>query len=72
VQDIKIVAANGIEGKFDGKRYRIGTATFASGLYTGIPIVMNVPKECGFLFASAVLAFCMVLLMIIMGGSVIL
>jgi Yip1 domain len=41
-------------------------------LYTGIPIVMNIPKERGFLFASAVLAFCMVLLMVFMGGSVIL
>ena len=41
-------------------------------LYTGIPAVMRIPKERGFLFASAVLAFCMVLVMVIMGASVIL
>ena len=40
-------------------------------LYLGIPIVMHIPEERGFLFSSAVIAFCMVLLMIIMGGSVI-
>lgn len=41
-------------------------------LYLGIPIIMSIPKERGFLFSSAVLAFCMVILMIIMGGTVIL
>ena len=41
-------------------------------LYAGIPVVMAIPEERGFLFASAVLAFCMVILMVIMGGSVIL
>lgn len=41
-------------------------------LYLGIPIVMKIPEERGFLFSSAVLAFCMVILMIIMGGTVIL
>ncbi len=40
-------------------------------LYVGIPIVMHIPEERGFLFSSAVIAFCMVLLMVIMGGSVI-
>ena len=41
-------------------------------LYLGIPIVMNIPTERGFLFSSAVLAICLVILMTIMGGSVIL
>lgn len=41
-------------------------------LYTGIPTVMHISKERGFLFASAIIAFCMVLLIVIMGGSVIL
>jgi len=41
-------------------------------LYLGIPIVMKIPEERGFLFASAVVAVCMVILMVIMGGSVIL
>ena len=41
-------------------------------LYTGIPIVMGIPQERGFLFSSAVIAACVVILMVIMGGSVIL
>ncbi len=41
-------------------------------MYLGIPIVMNIPTERGFLFSSAVLAVCLVILMTIMGGSVIL
>lgn len=41
-------------------------------LYTGIPVVMNVPKERGFLFASAVVAICLVILIGIMCASVIL
>ena len=41
-------------------------------LYLGIPMVMGIPAERGFLFSSAVIAFCMVILMVIMGGSVIL
>lgn len=41
-------------------------------LYKGIPIVFHIPEERGFLFASAVLAVCLVILMTIMGGSVIL
>ena len=41
-------------------------------LYLGIPIIMSIPEERGFLFSSAVLAICMVILMVIMGGTVIL
>lgn len=41
-------------------------------LYMGIPIVMKIPEERGFLFSSAVVAICVVFLMVIMGGSVIL
>ena len=41
-------------------------------LYVGIPIVMKIPEERGFLFSSAVIAICLVFLMMIMGGSVIL
>lgn len=41
-------------------------------LYLGIPIVMGIPEERGFLFASAIIAVCLVILMIIMGGTVIL
>ncbi len=40
-------------------------------LYLGIPIVMGISKERGFLYASAVIAFCLVLIIVIMGGSVI-
>ncbi len=41
-------------------------------LYTGIPIVMGIPEERGFLFASAVVAVSLVALILIMGASVIL
>ncbi len=41
-------------------------------LYLGIPIVMNIPQDRGFLFSSAVVAVCMVIFMAIMGASVIL
>jgi hypothetical protein len=41
-------------------------------LYLGIPIVMQIPKERGFLFASAVIAVCLVIFMMIMGGTVML
>jgi hypothetical protein len=41
-------------------------------LYLGIPIVMRIPEERGFLFASAVLAICLVILVCILVGSVIL
>lgn len=41
-------------------------------LYIGIPIVMKIPQERGFLFSSAVVGVCMVIFMAIMGASVIL
>ena len=41
-------------------------------LYLGIPIVMDIPEERGFLFSSAVIAICLVMVICIMGGSVIL
>ncbi len=41
-------------------------------LYSGLPIVMDVPTERGFLYASAVIAVCMVFLMAMMGATVIL
>ncbi len=41
-------------------------------LYTGIPIVMGIPEERGFLFASAVVAVSLVALIVIMGATVIL
>ena len=41
-------------------------------LFTGIPVVMHVPRERGFLFSSAVVAVCLVILIAIMCGSVIL
>jgi hypothetical protein len=41
-------------------------------LYIGIPIVMHIPQERGFLFSSAVIAVGMVIFIAIMGASVIL
>ena len=41
-------------------------------LYLGIPIVMGIPEERGFLFSSAVLAIALVILICMMVGSVIL
>ena len=41
-------------------------------LYTGLPIVMKIPAERGFLYASAVIAVCLVFLMAMMGATVIL
>jgi uncharacterized membrane protein (DUF485 family) len=41
-------------------------------MYLGIPIVMNIPEERGFLFSSAVLAIALVILICLMVGSVIL
>jgi hypothetical protein len=41
-------------------------------MYLGIPIVMGIPEERGFLFSSAVLAIAMVMLICLMVGSVIL
>lgn len=41
-------------------------------MYLGIPIVMRIPEERGFLFSSAVLAIALVILICLMVGSVIL
>jgi hypothetical protein len=41
-------------------------------LFLGIPIVMDIPEERGFLFSSAVIAICLVMVICIMVGSVIL
>ncbi len=41
-------------------------------LYLGIPIVMKIPEERAFLFASAIVAVCMVAVIAMMGASVIL
>ncbi len=41
-------------------------------LYVGIPLVMHIPKEQGFLFSSAVVAVALVVFVAIMVGSVIL
>ena len=41
-------------------------------LYLGIPIVMGIPEERGFLFSSAILAISLVILICLMVGSVIL
>ncbi len=41
-------------------------------LYLGIPIVMGIPEERGFLFSSAIMAIAMVILICLMVGSVIL
>ncbi len=41
-------------------------------LYVGIPIVMKIPEERAFLFASAIVAVCMVAVIVLMGASVIL
>lgn len=39
-------------------------------LYVGIPIVMNVPEERGFLFASAVVTVCLVMAVVVMVSTV--
>ncbi|MGB1141600.1 MAG: Yip1 family protein [Halioglobus sp.] len=41
-------------------------------MYLGIPIVMQIPEERGFLFSSAILAIALVILICLMVGSVIL
>ncbi|HNN86241.1 MAG TPA: Yip1 family protein [Pseudomonadales bacterium] len=41
-------------------------------LYTGLPVVMNIPKERGFLYASAVLGVSLVALVAMMGATVVL
>lgn len=52
----------------------LGITTFSYGaylLYTGIPIVMNIPEERGFLFSSAVVGVCLVILIALMGATII-
>lgn len=41
-------------------------------LYTGVPVIMNISQERGFLFASAVLTFGLVSLVALLAGTVIL
>jgi hypothetical protein len=41
-------------------------------MYLGIPIIMDIPEERGFLFSSAVMAIALVILICLMVGSVIL
>ena len=41
-------------------------------LYTGVPIIMNISQERGFLFASAVITFGLVALVALLAGTVIL
>ena len=41
-------------------------------LYIGIPRVMKIPEERGFLFSSAIIAVCLVAIVVILGASVIL
>jgi len=48
----------------------IGHAVFL--LYSGIPIVMKVPEDRGFLFASAVVGVALVMFMALMGVTVVL
>lgn len=51
----------------------VGAVSWAVYLmYLGIPIVMDIPEERGFLFSSAILAIGMVILICLMVGSVIL
>lgn len=53
----------------------VGLTTVSYGvylLYLGIPIVMQIPEERGFLFASAVVAVGLVMAVVIMGATVIL
>lgn len=39
-------------------------------LYSGIPVLLRIPKERGYLFASAIAAVCLVLLIALMGITV--
>jgi len=50
----------------------IALAVTVYSLYVGIPIAMKLPAEQGFLYASAILAVAMVIMICIMAGSVIL
>ena len=40
--------------------------------YTGVPVMMEIPQERGFLFSSAVMAFCLVALVAVLAISVLL
>jgi len=66
----------GIAGVYPVLWFDILLGTAAVGyavylLYLGIPIVMNIPPERGFLFASAVVAVALVIAIAVMGGTVI-
>lgn len=53
----------------------VGLAAVSYGvylLYIGIPIVMRIPEERGFLFASAIVAVGLVMAVVVMGATVIL
>ncbi|MGH1469755.1 MAG: Yip1 family protein [Cellvibrionaceae bacterium] len=52
----------------------LGTAAITYAvylLYLGIPIVMDIPQERGFLFASAIVAVALVMVIVVMGVTVI-
>lgn len=52
----------------------LGTSAIAYAvylLYLGIPIVMDIPQERGFLFASAIVAVALVMIIVVMGVTVI-
>jgi len=50
----------------------IGLAYSVYLLYTGVPIIMNIPEEKGFIYASSVVTAGLVLLVALMASSVIL
>jgi hypothetical protein len=41
-------------------------------LYTGVPIIMHIPEEKGFIYSSSVVTCGLILLVILMVGSVLL
>lgn len=52
--------------------FLIGLAALAYAvylLYTGVPILMDIPQEKGFLYASAILAFGLVALVVLLVGT---
>lgn len=50
----------------------VGLAYSVYLLYTGVPIIMNIPEEKGFIYASSVVTAGLVLLVALMAGSIIL
>lgn len=50
----------------------IGVAYSVYLLYTGVPILMHIPEERGFIYASSIVTCGLVLLVSIIAGSVIL